>query len=266
MITPPPTDEVARRHALHAPFGSDAFGRKAEAFARFFGTATFLIGQTLVVAAWIVLNATGVLHFDVYPFILLNLAFSTQAAYAAPLILLAQTRQADRDKAAADMLEEHRDAIQKSAERREDEVRDPDREAAPPARGEHPAHGPGREADRRDPRQARGHPLATAVLWCPRDPGGAAPDPRHRRAPLRDDLGRRDAGPLAAGRADPRAVQPAHVAGRLPGPVRPLLPLRVRGQRGPLRRGVRADAVVRLRPAGRAAGAADAGRGRQGEP
>ena len=50
MITPPPTDEVARRHALHAPFGSDAFGRKAEAFARFFGTATFLIAQTLVVA------------------------------------------------------------------------------------------------------------------------------------------------------------------------------------------------------------------------
>jgi uncharacterized membrane protein len=122
VITPPPTDEVARRHALHAPFGSDAFGRKAEAFARFFGTATFLIGQTVIVAAWIVLNATGVLHFDVYPFILLNLAFSTQAAYAAPLILLAQTRQADRDKASADMLEAHRDAIQRSAERREDAV------------------------------------------------------------------------------------------------------------------------------------------------
>jgi uncharacterized membrane protein len=115
-------DEAARRHALHAPFGSDSFGRKAEAFARFFGTATFLIGQTLFVAAWIVLNATGVVDFDVYPFILLNLAFSTQAAYAAPLILLAQTRQADRDKAASDMLEEHRDAILRGAQKREEEV------------------------------------------------------------------------------------------------------------------------------------------------
>ena len=122
MITPPMADEAARRHALHAPFGSDSFGRKAEAFARFFGTATFLIGQTLFVAAWIVLNATGVVDFDVYPFILLNLAFSTQAAYAAPLILLAQTRQADRDKAASDMLEEHRDAILRGAQKREEEV------------------------------------------------------------------------------------------------------------------------------------------------
>jgi uncharacterized membrane protein len=60
--------------------------------------------------------------FDVYPFILLNLAFSTQAAYAAPLILLAQTRQADRDKAASDMLEEHRDAILRGAQKREEEV------------------------------------------------------------------------------------------------------------------------------------------------
>ena len=56
----------------------------------------------MIVGIWIVLNATGVFHFDIYPFILLNLAFSLQAAYAAPLILLAQTRQADRDKAHAD--------------------------------------------------------------------------------------------------------------------------------------------------------------------
>jgi uncharacterized membrane protein len=99
------TDPAARAHAhaqLHRPFGGDSFGRKAEAFARFFGTARFLIGQSVFVATWIVLNATGVVSFDVYPFILLNLAFSTQAAYAAPLILLAQNRQAERDRVEAD--------------------------------------------------------------------------------------------------------------------------------------------------------------------
>ena len=95
---------------LASPFGGDSFGKKAEAFARFFGTPVFLIAQTAIVAGWIALNAAHVLHFDLYPFILLNLAFSTQAAYAAPLILLAQTRQADRDKVAADMLEAHREA------------------------------------------------------------------------------------------------------------------------------------------------------------
>ena len=101
-----------RRHAhLSSAFGADTFGVKAEAFARFFGTPTFLIGQTLVVALWIVVNATGDARFDPYPFILLNLAFSTQAAYAAPLILLAQTRQADRDKAHAEADAEHREAI-----------------------------------------------------------------------------------------------------------------------------------------------------------
>jgi uncharacterized membrane protein len=88
---------------LHSPFGSDRFGRSAERFARFFGTPKFIVGQTVLVAVWIALNAIAIsLRWDPYPFILLNLAFSTQAAYAAPLILLAQTRQADRDKAAAD--------------------------------------------------------------------------------------------------------------------------------------------------------------------
>jgi uncharacterized membrane protein len=57
---------------------------KAEAFARFFGTPTFLLGQTIAVAAWIAVNVAGLMQFDVYPFILLNLAFSLQAAYAAP--------------------------------------------------------------------------------------------------------------------------------------------------------------------------------------
>src|SRR5712691_3822996 len=87
-------------HVHLAPvFGNDWFALKAEAFARFFGTPVFLIGQTAVVAVWILINSFGVTSFDIYPFILLNLAFSTQAAYAAPLILLAQTRQADRDNA-----------------------------------------------------------------------------------------------------------------------------------------------------------------------
>jgi uncharacterized membrane protein len=83
----------------HGTFGNDRFGVLAERFARAFGTPRFIIGQTLVVALWIAANAAAIgLHWDPYPFILLNLAFSTQAAYAAPLILLAQNRQADRDR------------------------------------------------------------------------------------------------------------------------------------------------------------------------
>jgi uncharacterized membrane protein len=92
---------------LHSPFGNDRFGQLAERFARFFGTPRFIIAQTLLVVFWICLNAVAFgLRWDPYPFILLNLAFSTQAAYAAPLILLAQTRQADRDKAAAEQVEQ----------------------------------------------------------------------------------------------------------------------------------------------------------------
>lgn len=103
---------------LHSAFGDDWFALKAEAFARFFGTPTFLVAQTIVVGVWIVLNVTGLTKFDVYPFILLNLAFSLQAAYAAPLILLAQTRQADRDKAHAEADAQHREDLAKaSAER-----------------------------------------------------------------------------------------------------------------------------------------------------
>lgn len=106
------------RHARFAPFGSDSFGRAAERFARFFGTPTFIVGQTLIVALWIALNAGQLIFkpFDPYPFILLNLAFSTQAAYAAPLILLAQTRQADRDARHAEHMEEER----RMAEQRHD--------------------------------------------------------------------------------------------------------------------------------------------------
>jgi uncharacterized membrane protein len=90
----------------HGTFGEDAFGRWAERAARFFGTPQYIVGQSVVVVLWIVLNSIAVIrHWDPYPFILLNLAFSTQAAYAAPLILLAQTRQAERDKVAAEMAE-----------------------------------------------------------------------------------------------------------------------------------------------------------------
>jgi uncharacterized membrane protein len=110
-----PSASPFRFHVPHAHltnvFGGDWFALKAEAFARFFGTPGFLIGQTLIVGIWIALNSVGVAHFDLYPFILLNLAFSLQAAYAAPLILLAQTRQADRDKANADADARHREDI-----------------------------------------------------------------------------------------------------------------------------------------------------------
>ena len=79
------------------------FGRLAERLARFLGTGTYLLWQTILVIVWILLNIFAVaLQWDPYPFILLNLAFSTQAAYAAPLILLAQNRQDDRDRVALD--------------------------------------------------------------------------------------------------------------------------------------------------------------------
>ena len=104
---------------LNSTFGNDWFALKAEGFARFFGTPTFLITQTVVVAIWVGLNALGFTKFDVYPFILLNLAFSLQAAYAAPLILLAQTRQADRDKAHSEADAQHREALALAVEQRQ---------------------------------------------------------------------------------------------------------------------------------------------------
>ena len=119
--------EHARRfHLPHAHldsvFGNDWFGLKAEAFARFFGTPTFLIAQSIIVAVWILANAVGWTNFDIYPFILLNLAFSTQAAYAAPLILLAQTRQADRDKMNSIADAQHREELQLLNEERQREM------------------------------------------------------------------------------------------------------------------------------------------------
>lgn len=93
----------------------DALGRFTESVARFFGTGRYLAIQTVIVVAWILLNVYAFrLQWDPYPFILLNLAFSTQAAYAAPLILLAQNRQENRDRVSLD--EDRRRAAQTKAD------------------------------------------------------------------------------------------------------------------------------------------------------
>lgn len=78
----------------------DAFGRFAEGVARYMGTASFVVWMTLFIIVWVTINVVGLfgLQWDPYPFILLNLFFSTQASYAAPLILLAQNRQEARDR------------------------------------------------------------------------------------------------------------------------------------------------------------------------
>jgi uncharacterized membrane protein len=92
-------DQPLTRRRRLPRYDADAFGRLSEQFAQFLGTGKFILWQTVVVIIWIALNLAGVsFGWDPYPFILLNLAFSTQAAYAAPLILLAQNRQADRDR------------------------------------------------------------------------------------------------------------------------------------------------------------------------
>src|SRR5580693_5395639 len=123
-----PEERLRKFHLPHAhlesAFGSDWFGRKAENFARFFGTPKFLIAQTIIVAIWIWVNAAGWTQFDIYPFILLNLAFSTQAAYAAPLILLAQTRQADRDKVTSLADAQHREELHQISEQRQGQMRE----------------------------------------------------------------------------------------------------------------------------------------------
>jgi uncharacterized membrane protein len=107
-----------RRAQLHGAFGNDAFGRLAEKAARFFGTPQYIVGQSIVVVFWVALNAIALsLRWDPYPFILLNLAFSTQAAYAAPLILLAQTRQAARDQLHADVAMKHAQSLASEQEK-----------------------------------------------------------------------------------------------------------------------------------------------------
>ena len=123
----PTHEKTAKNHwRFHLPhahlgsaFGDDWFALKAEGFARFFGTPVFLIGQTMLVLLWMGANLAGWVTFDLYPFILLNLAFSLQAAYAAPLILLAQTRQADRDKAHSNADALHREDLHQVSEARQ---------------------------------------------------------------------------------------------------------------------------------------------------
>jgi uncharacterized membrane protein len=102
-LRPGPLDAPRRARRFEAHYDPDAFGRFSEGIARFFGTARYLVVQTIIVIFWITLNVVAVsLRWDPYPFILLNLVFSTQAAYAAPLILLAQNRQAERDQQQVD--------------------------------------------------------------------------------------------------------------------------------------------------------------------
>ncbi|NKY85922.1 DUF1003 domain-containing protein [Nocardia veterana] len=116
-------DKPLARQRLETPVESrfrfeidaEAVARGSETVARFLGTGRYLLLQTVVVVVWIGLNVFAVsLQWDPYPFILLNLAFSTQAAYAAPLILLAQNRQDNRDKVALE--EDRRRAAQTKAD------------------------------------------------------------------------------------------------------------------------------------------------------
>lgn len=113
----PASDTNPYRHIeghahLHGAFGEDRFGAIAERIALFFGTPTYIIVQTVIVFLWVLLNAIGVAFaWDKYPFVFLNLAFSLQAAYAAPLILLAQTRSAEREKHAEEAAARHRDEV-----------------------------------------------------------------------------------------------------------------------------------------------------------
>ena len=90
------------RRSLRANYDPDSFGRLSERFARFLGTAKFLVYMTVFVCSWVLWNsfAPADLRWDKYPFIFLTLILSLQASYAAPLILLAQNRQADRDRIA----------------------------------------------------------------------------------------------------------------------------------------------------------------------
>jgi len=95
------TPREARRSLVRRPsYDSDAFGSFAEQFARFMGTAKFLIYMTLFVICWMIWNSLAPTdwRFDEFPFIFLTLMLSLQASYAAPLILLAQNRQEQRDK------------------------------------------------------------------------------------------------------------------------------------------------------------------------
>ncbi len=108
-----------RRHTEPKLDHPKAWGdRAADALTALVGSWRFIIVQSALLIAWLAFNSLSSARVDPYPFILLNLAFSTQAAYAAPLILLAQTRQADRDKAHAEADAEHREAIAAASQER----------------------------------------------------------------------------------------------------------------------------------------------------
>lgn len=125
------TPRTSRRLSLGLDV--EAVGRVSENIARFLGTGRYLAIQTIFVVVWIALNLFAVgLEWDPYPFILLNLAFSTQAAYAAPLILLAQNRQENRDRVA---LEEDRRRAEQTKADTEYLAREPRRTAAGSWRG-----------------------------------------------------------------------------------------------------------------------------------
>ena len=107
------TPRTSRRYSPR--LDPEAVGQITESIARFFGTGRYLLIQTILVVVWILVNVfAAALRWDPYPFILLNLAFSTQAAYAAPLILLAQNRQENRDRVALE--EDRRRAAQTKAD------------------------------------------------------------------------------------------------------------------------------------------------------
>lgn len=107
------TPRTSRRYSPR--LDPEAVGQITESIARFFGTGRYLLIQTIIVVGWILVNVfAAALRWDPYPFILLNLAFSTQAAYAAPLILLAQNRQENRDRVALE--EDRRRAAQTKAD------------------------------------------------------------------------------------------------------------------------------------------------------
>ncbi|WP_235825898.1 DUF1003 domain-containing protein [Candidatus Frankia alpina] len=163
---------VSGRVALLPRVDRETVSRSAETIARFLGTGRYLTIQTGIVIVWIALNiALPLMRWDPYPFILLNLAFSTQAAYAAPLILLAQNRQDDRDRAS---LTEDRAVAGRMRENTEFLTREvaalrlaQSEAATPPVRpggAGRPAGGTARRSHqpapggRRDPASAAGHP------------------------------------------------------------------------------------------------------------
>jgi uncharacterized membrane protein len=106
------------RRSFRLYYDPERFGQLSERFARFLGTASFLVYMTVFVVVWVLWNslAPPFLRFDEYPFIFLTLMLSLQASYAAPLILLAQNRQADRDRVQGEQDRQAREASEAEIE------------------------------------------------------------------------------------------------------------------------------------------------------